>query len=547
MTQEKDLAGLGARYGGNAIREERSKLGALAVAPPPTVSPSVFNEIVDLEAGSKVPPFPLDAFPRWMREWVEEAAHVEQVPVDIAAVLALGTVATATMGKAKIDVFGGEPLNGYFLMVDRPGANKSGIFKRATEPLWAWWKDREAEFDKVLAEWAVDRDVAESKVKREKGRMSGKEADEGELGDIKQRLEDAYKGTFETERDKPRVDLRLCQDVTPETVAGFLQEARCVASLSPEGAEVFDGLGRYQNKGENMDVYLKAWGGDNLIVDRKNGTKIRVESPTLSILAMAQPKVLEGLRDPEGKRDGRGLLARFFWCVPRSLVGSRTFDDRRWDDGVRSSYEAALARLCGLPFPPADGLPMVRMNADALDVFGAFYTETERELRPGGDLAGIEATASKMRSHLARVAGWLHLADGRGFGEPIDGPTMTRADTIARYFLAHALVAHRMMDGPDDDTKVLLSLFYKAHRAARSKEGLMVDGCPAVSLRELFKKVKNKTSFPRTASVEAKLEVLEAHGYTKTIDRKAKGKIVLLNPEVPETPEGAGKVPAGSR
>jgi len=54
MTHEKDLAGLGARGGVHAIREDRSKRGARAVAPSPTVSRSVFNEIVDLEAGSKV-------------------------------------------------------------------------------------------------------------------------------------------------------------------------------------------------------------------------------------------------------------------------------------------------------------------------------------------------------------------------------------------------------------------------------------------------------------------------------------------------------------
>jgi hypothetical protein len=544
----KDLAELGALRGVEAIRAARGKLEALAVVPPPlSESPPsgvAFNEFVDLEAGSKVPTFPLEALPGWMAEWAEEAARVEQVPVDIAATLALNAAVVATMGKAKVDLFGGEPLNGYFILVDRPGANKSGIFKRATAPIWQWWNERDRRHEHDLCEWRARADKLEEGVKAQKSRLAPRSGDkdsrELEAGDAEEALKEAYQRQADHEREKPRGDLAVCQDVTPEKLADLLAESRCVAALSPEGAEVFDGLGRYQ-RSENMEVFLKAWNADPLIVDRKGGTKIRVEDPTLTIVAMAQPKVLEGLRDPEGKRDGRGLIARFFWCIPRSLVGYRTYEAREWNEGVRSRFEQELKRLCGLPFPSGE-CPRIGLEGDAVETFREFYTETERELRRGGDLADIEATASKMRSHLARLAGWLHLADGKGVDTSIDEPTMKRAVDLARYFLAHGIVAYRMMDGPDDDTRAALTLFAKARQGA-SEGG---DGCPAIPLRELAKKVKGKT-FPDTAAVEAKLAVLEAHGYTRTIDRKPRGKLVLLNPEVPETPEGAGRAPAGSR
>src|SRR5690606_30509812 len=121
-------------------------------------------------------------------------------------------------------------------------------------------------------------------------------------------------------------------------LADLLAGNRAVAQLSPEGGEVFETMARYTGTGTgagNMDTVLKAWRGDHLRVDRKSGTQIAIDDPTLTIACAAQPQVLETLRDPDGAREGRGLTGRFLYVVPTSRVGFRELRQERIPGHVR--------------------------------------------------------------------------------------------------------------------------------------------------------------------------------------------------------------------
>jgi replicative DNA helicase len=115
----------------------------------------------------------------------------------------------------------------------------------------------------------------------------------------------------------------LVDDATPEALAGLLAVYGRIALLSPEG-DVFDQMaGRYnQTAGPNLGVYLKGHAGDLLKVDRRGRPPEYVERPCLTIGLAVQPEVLRGLAGRPGFR-GRGLLARFLYSLPASLVGRR--------------------------------------------------------------------------------------------------------------------------------------------------------------------------------------------------------------------------------
>jgi len=87
---------------------------------------------------------------------------------------------------------------------------------------------------------------------------------------------------------------------------------------------VFDQMaGRYnQTAGPNLGVYLKGHAGDLLKVDRRARPPEYVQRPCLTIGLTVQPEILQGLAGRPGFR-GRGLLARFLYSLPASLVGSR--------------------------------------------------------------------------------------------------------------------------------------------------------------------------------------------------------------------------------
>jgi hypothetical protein len=112
--------------------------------------------------------------------------------------------------------------------------------------------------------------------------------------------------------------------------------------------------GRYnQAAGPNLGVYLKGHAGDLLKVDRRGRPPEYVERPCLTIGLAVQPEVLRGLASRPGF-GGRGLLARFLYSLPESLVGRRQAGAPPVLPAVADRYALELQALAAsLAVPPA--------------------------------------------------------------------------------------------------------------------------------------------------------------------------------------------------
>ena len=142
----------------------------------------------------------------------------------------------------------------------------------------------------------------------------------------------------------------------PEALAGLLAAYGRIALLSPEG-DVFDQMaGRYnQSAGPNLGVYLKGHAGDLLKVDRRGRPPEYVERPCLTIGLAVQPEVLQGLAGRPGF-GGRGLLARFLYSLPQSLVGRREVGAPPVPQAMADRYAVELQALAAsLSRTPGDG------------------------------------------------------------------------------------------------------------------------------------------------------------------------------------------------
>src|SRR4030095_11059617 len=126
-----------------------------------------------------------------------------------------------------------------------------------------------------------------------------------------------------------------------------------IALLSPEG-DVFDQMaGRYnQAAGPNLGVYLKGHAGDLLKVDRRGRPPEFVERPCLTIGLAVQPEVLRGVAGGPGC-SGRGLLARFLYSLPESLVGRRQAGAPPVPPAVADRYALELQPLATTLAVPA--------------------------------------------------------------------------------------------------------------------------------------------------------------------------------------------------
>jgi replicative DNA helicase len=328
----------------------------------------------------------------------------------------------------------------------------------------------------------------------------------------------------------PPVPRWLVDDATPEALASLLAAHGRIALLSPEG-DVFDQMaGRYNpTAGPNLGVYLKGHAGDLLKVDRRGRPPEYVERPCLTIGITVQPEVLRGLADRPGFR-GRGLLARFLYSLPASLVGRRQPGAPPVPQALADRYEIELHTLAASLTTPASlaghGPTMLTLDPAAGELLLDFERRLEPRLAPGtGDLAHLAGWAAKLTGATCRLAGLLHLAGHLrdGWAQPISAATLTGAVQLADYLIEHALAVFDLMgaDPRVDDARWLLDWIQRTGRVQFSRRDAHM--------------AAPRGRFRKAADLDPALTLLEEHGYLRRVD-----------PEPSRDPHGRGR-PASPR
>jgi hypothetical protein len=247
-----------------------------------------------------------------------------------------------------------------------------------------------------------------------------------------------------------------------------------------------------------------------------------------------QPHVIQGLGRTQELR-GQGLLARFLYAVPRSLVGHREISPPPVPAEVSQRYQRLVRELwdignrqSGVPQgDPGDGpvTHTIEFSPEALEAFEDFVREIEPRLGVCGDLAAIRDWGSKLAGAVARITGTLHvvtqaeehwrrleeereqrIADRQRpprftpWEAPISRQTVEAAITIGRYLIEHAKVAFGMMGAADMPA---VSRIADARYAVR----WVIDGRRTTfHKRDLYK--SDKSRFRRAEDADPVIELL---------------------------------------
>ena len=419
-------------------------------AAPPAKAPEGWPPTVPLPTHER-PPFPLIALPDALRSYVESVTHTLQVPADLPALLGLAAVAAAgaRVCRVQIGTTHAEPLNLYVAAVMEPGSRKSAAMEALSFPLQEAEREMVRDAAPALATAREQRAVQEKHqtVLRDKAAKAKAATERArlmqELGELAASLEDV-----------PAAPRLLADDVTQEQLATLMAEqGGCMALFSAEGGIFGILAGRYNAGGTNLDLFLKSHNGDPFRVDRKGRPAEHIPYPCLTMGLTVQPDVLASLADTPSFR-GRGLLGRFLYALPDSLVGTRLYDEgRALDDPARRHYSRTLRALLALPSPATPDDPGARhpllLAGEALAAWKEYANDVERRQGDGGDLAGVRDWASKLAGEVARIAGCLHLAEHAGHAcpwtVPISKQTTLAAWAIGEYLIPHALAAYGYM------------------------------------------------------------------------------------------------------
>ncbi len=422
---------------------------------PGYVPPSAYNTPVTLRWEQPIPftqhtlpTFPVEAFPPAIRDYVLAVAETTQTKVDMSATAALAVLALCQQGKYRIKGKDDwiEPLNLFTVIVAEPSERKSAIINFMTHPVSRF----EAEYNQQHAA-AIERSRMEKRILEKQQRSLEDMVLKG-----KAQMEDLEDMALQLTNFHEKLPMRLfVDDVTTEKLTSILSENHGTAAIVSAEGGIFDMLSGIYTKNVNIDVMLKGHSGDCIRVDRIGRTSESIMNPALTVLLAVQPNVLSGMMS-NGTFRGRGLTARFLYCIPQSIVGQRKYRTQPIPDEVSRCYEILIRNLLQDEMPEVPEL--IRLSPEADKLLEEFACEVESRMKNA--YSDIPDWAGKLVGAVLRISGLLcraanaHRIDFLDIPDAkiVDGETMAGAIAIGRYFTEHSRAAYSLM-GADDLVK----------------------------------------------------------------------------------------------
>lgn len=451
-------------------------------------------------------PFPIDALPVTIRDFAAGLSESTQTPLDMCASSCLAVLALCVQGKYRImgkpDWI--EPLSLYALCIAKPSERKSAIIKNVAAPVNSYqanYNDRHAQAIQesyneleILKKKQARYIAAVADLESGKSKPSGKETAEAmrrKLGEVSEQLM--------THKIKKSMKLYV-DDITPEKLAEVIcDNGGRMAMLSSEGG-IFDILAGAYSKNVNIDVFLKAWSGDFISVDRIGRSSESVLHPALTILLMVQPSVITGVMD-NPRFQGRGLTARFLYCMPKPAVGGRRYRTSAIPEAVKENYHELVTYLLDDEINEAR---VIRLSEEADRLLEAFSDKLEPMIL--GEYAEIAGWVGKLAGTILRIAGILCRAEAadrkvhtaiantldrdEGLDNlTVDGKTMRNAIAIGEYYLEQACAVFSLMgtDAVTEMAKYALDTIVRK-KLDRFKAGDLMRACKRFKTADAAKK-----------------------------------------------------------
>ncbi|NQU48567.1 MAG: DUF3987 domain-containing protein [Planctomycetes bacterium] len=473
--------------------------------------PELWPDPIPLGSHVDPPPFPVNALPEILKDWSLANAEEFQCPVDLPASLALGALSCACGGWLEVQVRPQwvEPTNLYIAIALRSGEAKTPAFSRAVKAIRNFERAEAERLQEIIAELDTERTFHEERIQalKVKLRRPGKEDPEMLKAEMAEHLLDLRKLPIAC---SPRY---LADDITQEQLGILMAgNGERMGLFSDEGG-LFRLMAGFYNDGKaNLDIYLKAFSGEGVCVDRVSRAAINLKRPCLTICLAVQPSVIQKLGETPEMR-GHGLLARFMLVHPKSRVGFRNHDQEVAPIDLLDRYDSIITQLLergrlGKDFshPKMRTLALTRK---AHEVIIRAQEEIEPRLAPGGDLFGYADWMNKSAGRIARIAASLHMLaeiESGIISDEISVECVENAKRLHDYYLDHAVIGLDML-GADPTVfaaQQLLAWVYLKGLTEFSKRDAMA-GC-----RSLFRRV---------AQLKEPLALLEEKGWIRKVEQ----------------------------
>lgn len=466
-------------------------------------------------------PFPRGVFPPMLERYLDSAAENVQVDRAMIGAAMLAACALCLQGRCKISYPSGsghsEQLCLYLVIVGSPGERKSSAFAKAVLPVYRWQNARREVYKQELAAYetackikekeseALERQLGEKKITPEKRQQLG---------------EDLTALKLEQEEKQPPISPEiLATDTTAEALSNLMERTGETAGIFSDEADFLKILAGLYNRGNagNLQLPLTAYDGAPFSRLRGKGTMF-LSRPLLSICLYAQPTLYEEIRS-NSELQGRGLVGRLLFCVPRQMAGKRNVRKCvRIDKAAETAYCDLLGGFLDTPQQPESTIPVILWEHDAAEEMLDYLQTVEDSMDDGNPMEQAKDYASKAGGVVLRIAGVLHMLWTQDTTKPVSVETARRAKELHMYFFSEKMEA---MEQEETREERLESTILK-----KLADLTLAQGKAYTTVSSLQRKVKNIHGLRTAKELEPFLEAMQS-GNQIEIDQQSKNKRLL--------------------
>jgi hypothetical protein len=389
------------------------------------------------EPAATVPVFPLDALPPTLALIASNIARSARVPERLAGPCVLGLVSAALGAGLQVqsDTNRTTRGNSYFLISAETGTGKSRSFELIAAPLLDHqrrlserWRTQTG--PRLQAELRLlERDIAEIEKRAAKAQT---EADRERLcGELEYKL--ARKDELTARCHAPVI---IAQDATTERLTSMMAEQNEVLfSASSDCRKVVDNLlGRYASNGSTDEsLYLSAFSGDLVRVDRGSRPPVELHHPCLSLLWFGQPDLVDTIFGEESL-SASGFLQRLLICHSQAAPQRIDGESAAVPERVTAAWSALLTDLLATYHEPAAAFT-IQPTAEAHAALIGFHNEIV-DRRQQGELADVGGFAARWAEQAWRLSVVLHAGfhGAEAHQHDLSAETAHSAIQLARWF-----------------------------------------------------------------------------------------------------------------
>lgn len=470
----------------------------------------VANGFVDPEAWDEVEPLcPVKATPFNLDEllpsgcdefkrFVSEVAESYQVQPEMVVMPCLSIISLCLSGAARVGVSDDwkEDAPIWSIVVAEASERKSPVLGEIMEPVEAFFKDFGRKHKRDLRALMRKRGGLEARVKKledEYNKAILKNEDvsaiEASISLTESDLEDLPEIT-----DLPNL---LQSDITAEALVKQLKtNGEVCGVVSSEADPIEVALGLYSDK-PNFSIYLKGFSVERYTANRVGGGETVLEQPRIVLSVMMQPEPMEKLAESRVARK-RGFLARCFFAVPSSKVGSRNLEPEPISGLSREWWEGKIRGLLSMPHRLrfhdnggevsfcTDDPRIVKLSPEAYAILMKARERNEAGLGTGGDYDDDSGWGGKLMGNICRLGMTLHFLSGHTERDEIGEEVMQAAcawvDPLTEHFCCACGEVGEM------------SIDKRVHAAIRKMKGHVDDGMSVNAVVQAIKTRRHKNA-----------------------------------------------------